>query len=206
MPVPEIVQTPDFDLPVRRLKDGSWKIKSGRVWMGFRSDFFLPEADQWRPEVWDIMRERSDLEFFIITKRIERLAACVPPGWGDGWDNVTICCTMENQEEVNRRIPIYMNAPVKHRIVVCEPLLGPVDLTPWLGGGVEQVVCGGESGKNARPCDYEWVLSLRGQCVSVGVSFWYRQTGSLLLKDGVMYKVPYKMQFAQARKAGINIE
>lgn len=206
MPVPEIVKAPDFDLPVRKLKDGSRKAKSGRVWTGFRSDFFLEEADPWRKEAWDMIRERADLEFFMITKRIDRLAECVPPDWGDGWDNVTICCTMENQEEVNRRMPIYMSAPVKRRIVVCEPLLGPVDLTPWLNGRVEQVVCGGESGKYARPCDYEWVLSLRAQCATVGVSFQYRQTGSLLLKDGVTHKIPYKMQFAQARKAGINIE
>lgn len=206
LPVPEIVKTPDFDLPVKRLKDGSWKVKSGRVWMGFRSDFFLEEADPWRTEAWDMMRERSDLEFFMITKRIDRLAECVPHDWGEGWDNVTICCTMESQEEADRRMPIYMNAPLKHRIIACEPLLGAVDLTRWLDGRVEQVVCGGESGKNARQCDYDWILSLRRQCAEAGVPFRYRQTGSLLLKDGVVHKIPYKMQSAQARKAAINIE
>lgn len=206
MPVPQIVKSADFDLPVRKLKDGSPKVKSGRVWMCFRSDFFLGEADPWRAEAWNIIRERPDLGFFMITKRIERLSECVPPDWGEGWDNVTICCTMESQEEVDRRMPLYRDASVKHKIVVCEPLLGPVDLTPWLGDWTEQVVCGGESGRDARVCDYEWVLSLREQCAAAGVPFMYRQTGSLLLKEGVTHRIPYKMQFAQARKAGINIE
>lgn len=205
VPAPGIVRTGNFDLPVRKLKDGSQKVKSGRVWTCFKTDFFLEDADPWRGEAWDMMRERSDLEFFMITKRIERFAECVPEDWGDGWDNVTVCCTMEDQEAVNRRMPVYRDAPIKRKIVVCEPLLGPVDLSPWLGDWVEQVVCGGESGRNVRECRYEWILSLREQCVASNVRFWFRQTGSRLVKDGIPHNIPPKMRFAQARKAGINI-
>ena len=48
------------------------------------SDFFLEEADPWRPEAWDIMRLRSDVIFYLLTKRPERAARCLPEDWGNG--------------------------------------------------------------------------------------------------------------------------
>ena len=52
------------------------------------SDFFLEEADAWRGEAWELMRERSDVIFFLLTKRPQRVADCLPEDWGDGWDHV----------------------------------------------------------------------------------------------------------------------
>ena len=52
------------------------------------SDFFLEEADPWRVEAWDIMRQRSDVVFFLLTKRPQRVRECLPPDWGSGWDNI----------------------------------------------------------------------------------------------------------------------
>lgn len=72
------------------------------------------------------------------------------------------------------------------------------------GDWVEQVVAGGESGKEARVCDYEWVLDIRRQCVDANISFWFKQTGSYLLKGGHEYKIARQFQHSQARKAEIN--
>ena len=69
---------------------------------------------------------------------------------------------------------------------------------------MEQVVAGGESGKEVRVCDYEWVLDIRQQCIDANVSFWFKQTGSYLLKDGHEYKVARQFQHSQARKAELN--
>ena len=91
--------------------------------------------------------------FMFITKRIDRLQQCLPPDWGDGYDNVTICCTMENQDRVDYRLPIYKESPIKHKIIICEPLLSQIDFRGELEGWVEQVVAGGESGKEARVCN-----------------------------------------------------
>lgn len=203
----EVTRTASFDMPVRRNRKGSYKIPSGQtVFTCFSSDFFLPEADSWRPEAWQMMRTRSDLQFLFITKRIDRLAECTPPDWGAGYPNVTICCTVENQERADYRLPIYRDVPVQHKIIVCEPLLGPVDLTRWLAGSwVEEVIVGGESGPEARVCDFAWVLSLREQCRAAGVRFTFRQTGAVLLKDGRLYRIPRPFQHSQARKAGIDL-
>lgn len=170
----------------------------------FTSDFFVEDADVWRAEAWDMIRERKDLTFFMITKRIHRLRQCLPDDWGEGYDHVTICCTIENQQQADFRLPIYKEAPLRHKILICEPLLGPIDLSCWLGGWVEQVVAGGESGREARVCDYEWVKAIRDACVEKNVAFWFKQTGTHFRKEGHLYQVARQFQHAQARKAGIN--
>lgn len=203
-----VTRTAAFDMPVRRDRKGAYKIPSGRmVYTCFSSDFLVPEADPWRPEAWEMMRTRSDLRFLFITKRIDRLGQCIPADWGpDGYPNVTICCTVESQDRAEYRLPIYLAAPVRHKIIICEPLLGPIDLRPWLGDSqIEEVIAGGESGPDARACDYRWVLSLREQCHAAGVRFTFRQTGAVLLKDGHIYRIPRRHQHTQARKAGIDL-
>jgi hypothetical protein len=67
-------RTKSYDLPLRQKRDGSWTIPPGdMVWTCFSSDFLLEDADEWRPWAWAMMKVRSDLDFFFITKRIHRL-------------------------------------------------------------------------------------------------------------------------------------
>lgn len=202
----QVVKNSDFDLPVRLKKDKTYKITSddGIVYTCFTSDFFLEEADAWRGECWQMMKRRFDLHFLIITKRIHRFSECIPPDWGEGYHNVTICCTVENEEMARFRMPIYKDAKIRHKTVICEPLLGKIDLSPYLDGTIEEVSVGGESGNNARVCDYDWVLDIRRQCVEAGVPFTFRQTGAKLLKDGKIYRIPRRYQHIQAKKAGID--
>ncbi|WP_455665863.1 DUF5131 family protein [Phocaeicola sp.] len=202
-----ITQTEKFNLPVQRKRDKTYKIPAGNlVYTCFTSDFLVEEADAWRAEAWQMMRERQDLHFLFITKRIDRLQECLPPDWGDGYDNVTICCTMENQDRVDYRLPIYKAAPIKHKVIICEPLLTAIDFKEELGAWVEQIVVGGESGKEARVCNYDWVLDIRRQCIEHHINFWFKQTGYRLLKEGREYKIARHFQHSQARKAGINYE
>ena len=198
-------KTAAFNLPVRRSRDGRFKIAAGeRVYTCFTSDFLLEEADAWRPEAWTMMRLRHDLRFMFFTKRIERLRETLPPDWGEGYENVTVGCTVENQEMAERRLPCFLDTPIRHRVIVCAPLLGPLDLKPWLKPAIEEVSVGGESGPEARICDYDWVLAVRQQCVEAEIPFWYHQTGARLLKEGRLYRIRREYQHAQARKAGID--
>ena len=68
---------------------------------------FCEEADEWRPEAWKMIRERDDLHFVIITKRIHRFQVGLPKDWEEGYDNVTICCTCENQNMADYRLPFF---------------------------------------------------------------------------------------------------
>lgn len=198
-------KTGDFDLPLKRGRNGEYKIASGElVYTCMTSDFFVSDADMWRGDAWRIMRERRDVTFFIITKRIHRAADCLPHDWGNGYDNVIICSTVENQKMVDFRLPIFRGFPAKHKQIVCEPLLEKIDLSPYLDF-VTQVTAGGESGNEARLCDYDWILSLRAQCAEAGVKFWFKQTGARFVKNGRLYCIPRVQQHSQASKANINI-
>ena len=144
-----VARTKDFDLPLRRRRDGSFAIPPGeRVYACMTSDFFLPEADAWRAEAWECIRARPDVSFTIITKRILRMGECLPPDWGAGYANVEIGLTCENQRRANERMEAFLRLPIRARFVICEPLLERVDLSPWLDARIGEVVAGGESGPN----------------------------------------------------------
>ena len=203
----QVAKTASFDLPVRKDRKGAWKIPPGEtVYAVMTSDFFLEEADGWRPEIWEMMKARPDLQFVIITKRILRFKECLPDDWGDGYENVEVGCTCENGEEAAKRLPVFVSLPIQKRFVITEPLLGPVLLEPWLQTGkISSVTAGGESGEGARVCDYGWVLDIRDQCARCGVRFHFKQTGLHFRKDGRLYTVPRRFQMEQARKAGIDL-
>ena len=199
-----VTRTGDHALPLKKDRHGEYKLRAedGTVFTCMTSDFFLPDADGWRGECWDIIRKRSDLHFHIITKRIERFEECAPPDWGSGWDNVTVCSTCEDQQRVDQRLPVLLSLPIKHRQVISEPMLGEIDIERYLATGlIEHVTCGGESGDNARVCDFRWVKELRRQCVRCGVSFTFKQTGARFLKDGRLYHIERRLQMPQAKKS-----
>ena len=127
-----VQKTAAFSLPMQRTRGGTLKLQpTGEpVYTCLSSDFFLPEADDWRPDIWAMIRYRSDLQFFIITKRIVRAAACFPPDWGRGYPNVTICCTAENQQTADERLPVLLQLPIAKKEIICEPLLTPIQLQP----------------------------------------------------------------------------
>lgn len=201
----QVERTAAFDLPVRRKRGGGYVVPSGeRMYTCFTSDFFLEEADPWRPAAWRMMRQRPDLEFFFVTKRIHRFWQGLPADWGEGYPNVCIGCTVENQRRAQERLGLFRSLPIRRKTILCEPLLERLDLRPWLGDWVEEVIVGGESGPEARLCDYDWVLDLRRQCKKAGVSFFFKQTGAHFRKDGRVYHIPRSQQHDQARRAGID--
>ena len=200
-------KTGAFRLPVQKKRDGSYKLTDDGdyVYTCFTSDFLLPEADEWRKDAWRFIRERKDLRFFFITKRIERFAVSLPDDWGDGYENVTVGCTCENQRCADRRLPIFLALPIRHRVIHAEPMLEPLRLERWLARGhIEQVNCGGESGPEARILNFGWVLDLMTQCVRCDVPFHFKQTGTHFQKGDRTYEIPRNLQAIQAKKAGVD--
>ena len=88
-----------FTLPVDKKRSGAYRLQpdGDYVYTCFTSDFFHPAADEWRKEAWRFMQIRRDLEFLIITKRVNRFFVSLPEDWEEGYENVTDCCTCENQ-------------------------------------------------------------------------------------------------------------
>lgn len=199
----EIVRTKDFEKPVEKKKNGEYKMKPGLVYLGFSTDFLIEEADDWRRECWRMIRERQDCQFLFLTKRIDRFMACIPEDWGSGYENVIVCCTVENQENADHRLSIFQTLPIRHRCITAQPLIGPIRMEEYLDG-IELVVVGGESDKDARPLNYDWVLDIRDQCMRKQVNFEFRQCGTHFIKDGKGYILPLRELTKQARQAGID--
>ena len=198
-----------FRYPLSKDRSGQYKVKSGemlRVCM--TSDFFLEEADPWRAEAWEIMAQRPDVKFFLLTKRPERVKACLPPDWGDGWENVMLNVTAENQRRADERVPILLSLPFRHKGVMCAPFLGTVTLKDALATGqIEQVLCDGENYGGSRPCHYEWVRALREECAEADVTFVFCGTGRRFVKDGKVYRIEESaVQSQQAFKSGLSYE
>ncbi len=200
-----IVKLDGFDAPVKRNKNGEYRMKGGQlVYLCFSTDFLIEEADPWRAQCWEMIKQRPDLRFLFLTKRIERFMRCIPDDWNDGYENVTVGCTVENQKRADERLKLFSTLPIKHKNIICQPLLEEINIEPYLDG-VELVVVGGESDRDARPLHFDWVLSIREQCIRKGVHFEFRQCGTHFIKDGKEYKLSVRELCSQARKAGINI-
>ncbi len=184
----------DYAYPLHTKRDGSYVVKPGetlRVCM--TSDFFLEEADEWREDAWNIIRERPDVIFFLLTKRPERVLSTLPSDWNEGWENVFFNVSCENQKRADERMPLLMELPFKHKGVMCAPFIGKISLKEYLSEGViERVVSGGENYDGSRPCDFDWVLSLREECVESNTTFCFIETGSVFIKDGKKYNLKDK--------------
>ena len=198
-----------FCYPLSKDRNGQYKVKSGemlRVCM--TSDFFLEEADEWREEAWNIIRQRPDVKFFLLTKRVQRVADCLPYDWGNGWENVMLNVTCENQKRADERIPLLLDLPFKHKGIMCAPFIGEVSIDKYLKSGkIEQVLCDGENYNGARECRYEWVKKLHDECLKHYVTFTFCGTGRRFIKDGKLYKIeePGK-QSEQARKSELSFK
>ncbi|MDO4462887.1 MAG: DUF5131 family protein [Bacteroidia bacterium] len=204
-----VFRTEGFNMPIQKRRDGSFKIPSGStLYVGLSTDFFVEEADAWRNEAWDIIRQRSDVFFRLLTKRPERFVGCLPTDWGEGYDNVMLSVTTENQSRADERLPILLNTPAKHRGFMAAPYIGPVDAEQYLATGlIEEVLCGGENYDGARPCHYEWVKQLSDQCRRYDVTFDFIETGTVFVKDGKTYRIPDKRtQSQQAFRSGLSYQ
>lgn len=163
--------------------------------------------DEWRADLWNLIRYTPNLDWLLLTKRPQNIEKMLPPEWADGWPNVWLGTTVENQTEADRRIPHLLAVPARVRFLSCEPLLGPLRpkcLYPVDDGGdgipdvprIDWLICGGESGPGRRPMNLEWARSLRDQCAEAGVPFFGKQFDKVSpLPDDLMVR-----EFPDARR------
>ena len=147
----------------------------------------------WREQLWDLIVSTPHLDWLLLTKRPEYVRMMVPGSWMyKRWPkHVWMGVTAENQEMVDKRIPLLLDIPAAVRFVSVEPMLGPVVFPyrkapkfSWLTRtGIDWVIAGGESGPHARPTHPDWFRSLRDQCVATGVPYFLKQHGEWIQQE-----------------------
>jgi len=157
-----------------------------RVFCASMADVFDNKVPpSWRVDLWSRIRSTPALDWFLLTKRPQNIRNMLPTDWGEGWPNVWLGTTTENQEEANRRIPYLVAVPAAVRFLSVEPMLEPVDVTPWLvlssgdrRAPISWIIVGGESGGGARPTHPDWIRGLRDQEHGAGAQLFVKQIGS----------------------------
>lgn len=152
-----------------------------RVFCGSMMDWADNEVPgEWREGMWRVIRETPWLRWQMLTKRIGNVPRMLPPEWPVGYEHVGLMSTVVNQTEADRDIPKLESIPAVWRGLSIEPILGAIDISAALTrGNIHWVIAGGESGPSARPCDPEWIRSLRDQCLAAGVAFHFKQWGGV---------------------------
>ncbi len=171
-----------FDLrlvPEKLLEPLRWP-QPKRVFVNSMSDLFQDRVPRsYIDLVTEVMCASQWHVYQVLTKRSERLKEVLssyPPsivGRSHIWWGVSV----EDRRFGLPRIEHLRAAPAAVRFLSIEPLLedlGPVNLR-----GINWVIVGGESGPGARPMKEEWVLSLRDQCHTSGVPFFFKQWGGV---------------------------
>jgi protein gp37 len=178
-----------------------------RVFCASLADVFDNAVPQgWRDDLWALIEATPNLDYLLLTKRPGNIANMlpVPFDFDKHFPNVWLGCTVVNQAEADRDIPKLLAVPAVVRFLSMEPLLGPVDLRPWIGSqpyipgasthvgvdgyerqdigggiidGIDWIIVGGESGPGARPMSPQWARDIRDQCIAAGVAFHFKQNG-----------------------------
>lgn len=147
------------------------------------------DLDPWRADLWRLIEGTPNLDWMLLTKRADRVAAMLPQGWLDRpKPNVWLGVTAENQRRAEERIPALLEIPAAVHWISAEPLLGPIDFRPWFKGahrdvGIDWVIVGGESGDGARRMDPEWARNILLQCRQFSAAYHFKQKGAVLSRE-----------------------
>ena len=166
-----------FDQPLKQQK-------SQLIFTCSWSDFFIEAADDWRPDAWGIIKSTPQHQYQILTKRPERIAKCLPDDWGEGYPNVWLGVSVENQQCADERIRLLLDIPAAIRFLSVEPLLGPVSIDTEQ---IDWFIVGGESGNDHgkyqyRPCHLDWIHSIISDCRQYETPVFVKQLGTYLSK------------------------
>jgi protein gp37 len=143
-----------------------------------------PGVGQARTRLWGLIEQTPWLNWLLLTKRPENMVTMTPPSWANQWpDNAWAGTSAGTQAIANRNVPSLLRVPAVVRFVSCEPMLEAVDFRPRLGQ-VQWIICGGESGTQARPFNLDWPRDLRDQCLEYDVPYFFKQVGGRYHSSG----------------------
>ncbi len=169
----------NWNNPLRWNRKAALSGRPLRVFCASLADIFDNEVPQeWREDLWQLMRETPHLRWIPLTKRIGNAPKMLPPDWP--FANAGLMSTLENQEVWDRDFGKLMAVPAAWHGVSAEPLLSRIDIGD---AAPDWIITGGESGAGFRPLDMDAVRHLRDQCARNGITFHHKQNGGIRGKD-----------------------
>lgn len=168
-----------LNAPLKWQKEADHSGKRARVFCSSLSDVFDAHKSiqqEWRDHLWEMIRRTPALDWLLLTKRPQNMKRYLPEDWGNGYPNVCLMVTVEDQKRAEQRIPILLDTPARYKALSVEPMLGPVELDPWITD-LSWIITGGESLSGARPMNPNWVRNIRDLCRSHSVPFIFKQWG-----------------------------
>ena len=163
--------------PLKWDKEARIAGRRDRVFCASLADWLDNKApQQWRIDLASLIERTPNLDWLLLTKRIENFKTLSP--WENNITpyNVWLGITAENQEMFERRWPLLREIDSRVRFISYEPALGPLKLRYW---NPDWVICGGESGDKARYMNPEWARDLRDECLMAHVPFFFKQMSGL---------------------------
>jgi protein gp37 len=149
-----------------------------RVFCASLADVFDNQADTgWRKGLFALIRDCKDLDWLILTKRPQNIKKMLPPDWGDGYPNVWLGATAEDQARFDQRWRHLRMVPAAVRFISYEPAIGPLRM-PIVGPYPDWLISGGESGGSARPMNPQWARDVISDCKRAGVAAFHKQWGN----------------------------
>lgn len=152
-----------------------------------------------REKLWSVIRATRWLDWQLLTKRPERIAASLPADWADGWPNVWLGTSIEHMDYCHRADQL-RNIPAAVRFISYEPALGPLagmDLR-----GIDWVIFGGESGVGFRAADVQWSRDMRDHCAAQGVAYFHKQLSHRFTERGTLLDGEEVRQYPKPRNVG----
>ena len=168
-----------FDITLRphKLREPAKWREPAMVFVNSMSDLFHRNIpNDYLAEIWATMVDVDRHVYQVLTKRPHRMAHLIRLLSLPMPSHIWVGTSVENQTFADNRIPALLSVPAPMRWLSCEPLLGPVDLAPYVAdGGMSWVVDGGESGSGRRPADYDWFRGIRDACAEASVPYFHKQ-------------------------------
>jgi len=172
--------TANWNLPLKWAMAARGARERPRVFCASLADVFDNQvSDEWRSDLFALIENTPELDWLLLTKRPENVRAMLPAWWqpplsAPMWLGVTA----EDQHNFDRRWAILRMVWARVRFVSYEPALGPLLIDHLEDDAYpDWIICGGESGPNARPMNPAWARDLRDQCAANGVPFLFKQWG-----------------------------
>lgn len=168
------------------LKWNKKAIGQHRVFCGSLMDWADEEVpDEWRREMFRVADQCKNLTFLFLTKRPENAYKWFKIRYTSNGLEIPrhFWVGMSWMQAKSQEVEWLLKIPAMVRFLSIEPILEPFQIGDFDLPSIQWIIFGGESGKNARPCNVAWIRDGLYQCRAASVKCFVKQLGSFCIEE-----------------------